>query len=136
MTLVCPGRPLPSSCSGICLPLCHWISSWVLPFTACDFKFMPSPMCSRLGATDGRLPVVAQRMKDVSPSPFRFDFSVVSCCFVMSWHRNWSASSGKGWRRDSWNTNGNGKWTHSGDSQPSWGKKRSWQVVEQFMGTW
>ena len=38
----------------------------------------------------------------------------------MSWHGNWSTSSGKGWRRDSW--------THSGDSQPSWrkGNGKSW----------
>ena len=42
---------------------------------SCDFKFIPSRVCSRLGTTDGHLPVVAQRMKDVSPSPFRFDFS-------------------------------------------------------------
>ena len=40
----------------------------------------------------------------------------------MSWHGNWSTSSGKGWRRDSWNSSGSGRWTHSGDSQPSWGK--------------
>ena len=55
----------------------------MLPFTACDFKFIPSRVCSRRGTTNGRLPVVAQRMKDVSPSPFRFDFSGLLLFFVL-----------------------------------------------------
>ena len=58
----------------------------------------------------------------------------------MSWHGNWSASSGKGGRRDNWNSSGNGKWTHYGDSQPSWGKghgkswNNSWDRGNQLPG--
>ena len=72
----------------------------------------------------------------------RSGLTFLVCCWfcAMSWHGNWSASSGKGWRRDSWNASGNGKWTHSGESQPSWGKghgkswNNSWERGNQLPG--
>ena len=105
------------------------MSSWVLPFTNLRFQVPYHRGCVlALVPTDGCFSVVAQRVKGVSSSPFRFNFSGLLLFRAMSWHGNWSASSGKGWRRDSWNTSGKGKWAHYGDSQPSWGKGhgKSW----------
>ena len=59
------------------------MSLWVFPFTACVFKSIPSRVCSRLGTTDGCFPVVAQRVRGVSSSPFRFDSLWPAVVFVL-----------------------------------------------------
>ena len=88
----------------------------------------------RRGLTiEGCFSIIVQDSIFMSSSAVCFEF-----VRVMTWHGNWSTSSGKGWRRDSWNSSGSGRWNNSGDSQPSWGKGngKSWHnIVESWQST-